>query len=156
MTTTDCCLTSDIKVLMNSTGSVFERPLGLILQNLYIRKKFLGNHLTFVTICGVIQLQRGKSVFDIGFLFVFIAFVILLQLPVKKVSENIHQSVLENQVCSFFENFDTCFRGDACTRCKYFMGFVETTTGSGTYSGNRGTSSCIKSFGFGADFVSEK
>lgn len=54
MTTTDCGLTSDIKVLMNSAGSVFERPLGLILRNLYDRKKFLGNHLTFVSICGVI------------------------------------------------------------------------------------------------------
>ena len=54
MTTTDCCLTSDMKVLMNSVGSVFERPLGLILQNLYTRKKFLGNHLTFALICGVI------------------------------------------------------------------------------------------------------
>ena len=94
--------------------------------------------------------------FGIGFLFVFITLVILLQLHVKKVSENIHQSVLKNWVCSFFENFDTCFRGDAYTRCQYLMGFVETTTGSGTYSGNRGTSSCIKSFGFGADFVSEK
>ena len=54
MATTDCGLTSDIKVLMNNVGSVFERPLGLILQNLYTRKKFLGNHLTFVMICGVI------------------------------------------------------------------------------------------------------
>ena len=94
--------------------------------------------------------------FGIDFLFVFITLVILLQLPVKKVSENVHQSVLENWVCSFLGNFDTCFRGDACTRCQYFMGFVETSTGSGTYSGNRGTSSGIKSFGFGADFVSEK
>ena len=124
MTTTDCGFTSDMKVLMNSAGSVFERPLVLILRNLYIRKKFLGNHLTFVSICDVIQLQRGKSVFDIGFLFVFIILVILLQLPVKKVFENIHQSILKNQVCSFWGNFDICFRGGACTRCQYLIGFL--------------------------------